>query len=62
MQGYLSIVKQHIKEDYAMIVIDNSDIAKSANQKLEALSKICDGSTNEITQGYLTIEAEVECP
>lgn len=64
MQGYLSLVKQHIKEDYVVIVIDNSDIAKSASQKLKALSEICDGSTDEITQGYLTIEAEVlsECP
>ena len=42
-----------------MIVIDNSDIAKPASRKLEALSEIRDGSTGEITQGYLTIEAAV---
>lgn len=59
MQDYLSLVKQHIKEDYAVIVIDNSDIAKPASKKLEALSEIRDGSTGEITQGYLTIEAAV---
>ena len=59
MQDYLSLVRQHVKEDYAVIVIDNSDIAKPKSRKLEALSKIRDGSTGEITQGYLTIEAAV---
>ena len=59
MQDYLSLIKHHIKEDYAVIVIDNSDIAKPASRKLEALSEIRDGSTGEITQGYLTIEAAV---
>lgn len=59
MQDYLSLVKQHVKDDYAVIVIDNSDIAKPASRKLEALSEIRDGSTGEITQGYLTIEAAV---
>lgn len=52
-------MKQHAKEDYAVIVIDNFDIAKPASKKLEALSKIWDGSTGEVTQGYLTIEAAV---
>ena len=59
MHSYLSLVKRQIKEDYAVIVIDNSDIAKPASRKLEALSEIRDGSTGEITQGYLTIEAAV---
>ena len=59
MHNYLSLVKQHVKEDYAVIVIDNSDIAKPAGRKLEALSEIRDGSTGEITQGYLSIEAAV---
>lgn len=59
MREYLSLVKQHVKEDYAVIVIDNSDIAKPESRKLEALSEIRDGSTGEITQGYLTIEAAV---
>ncbi len=48
-----------MKDDYAVIIIDNSDIAKPASRKLEALSEIRDGSTGEITQGYLTIEAAV---
>ena len=59
MRDYLTLVKQYVKEDYAVIVIDNSDIAKPASRKLEALAEIRDGSTGEITQGYLTIEAAV---
>lgn len=58
-RGYLSLVKQQVKEDYAVIVIDNSDIAKPAGRKFEALSEVRDGSTGEITKGYLTIEAAV---
>lgn len=58
-QNYLSLVKQHVKDDYAVIVIDNSDIAKPASKKLEALTVIRDGSTGEITKGYQTIEAAV---
>ena len=54
---YLSLVKQHVKDDNAIIIIDNSDIARPASRKLEALSDIRDGSTGEITKGYLTIEA-----
>lgn len=57
--NYLTLMKRHVKDDYAVIVIDNSDIAKPASRKLEALSKIRDDSTREITQGYLTIEAAV---
>lgn len=57
MQNYLSLVKQHVKEGYAVIVIDNSGIAKPASRKLETLSEIRIGNTGEITQGYLTIEA-----
>ena len=59
MHNYLALVNQHVKEEHAVIVIDNSDIAKPASRKLEALSEIRDGSTGEITQGYLTIEAAV---
>lgn len=59
MHNYLSLVKQHMKEDYAIIVIDNSNITKPASKMLEALSEIRDGSTGKITQGYLIIEAAV---
>lgn len=57
--NYLSLVKQHVKDNYAVIVIDNSDIAKPASKKLEALADVRDGSTGEITKGYQTIEAAV---
>ena len=57
--NYLALVKKQAKEDYAVIVIDNSDIAKPASKKLEALADIRDGSTGEITKGYQTIEAAV---
>ncbi len=59
MQDYLSLVKQHTPEDCAVIAIDNSVIANPASRKLEALFQIRDGSTGEITQGYLTIEVAV---
>lgn len=59
MHNYLALVKRHVKDDYAVIIIDNSDIAKPVSRKLETLSKIRDGSTDEIIQGYLTIDATV---
>jgi len=59
MDNYLTLVKRHVKDDYAVILIDNSDIAKPASKKLEALCEIKDGSTGEITQGYITIDAAV---
>lgn len=59
LKDYLSLIKQHVKEDYAVLIIDNSDIAKPSSKKLEALSEIRDGSTGEITTGYQTIEAAV---
>ena len=59
MHNYLGLVRQQVKDDYAVIIIDNSDIVKPASTKPEALSEIRDGSTGEITQGYLTIEAAV---
>ena len=51
MHNYLGLVRQQVKDDYAVIIIDNSDIAKPASRKLEALSEIRDGSTGGITQG-----------
>ena len=51
MHNYLGLVRQQVKDDYAVIIIDNSDIVKPASTKLEALSEILDGSTGEITQG-----------
>lgn len=45
LQNYLTMVKRHVKEDYAVIIIDNSDIAKPASRKLKMLSEVRDGST-----------------
>lgn len=59
MNNYLSQVKQHIRDDYSVIIIDNSDISKPYSTKLEALTDIRDGSTGEIVKGYQTIEAAV---
>ena len=47
------------KEDYSVIVIDNSDITKPSSKNMEALSLVHDGSTGEIKNGYQTIEASV---
>jgi len=59
MENYIDIVKQNIKDDYSVIIIDNSDIAKPCSKKLEALANVRDGSTGEIVKGYPTIEAAV---
>lgn len=59
MENYIDIVKQNIKDDYSVIIIDNSDIAKPCSKKLEALADVRDGSTGEIVKGYQTIEAAV---
>ena len=59
IQDYLSLVKQRVKEDYAVAVIDNSDITKSVGRKPEAFSEIHDGTIGGIAQGCLTIEAVV---
>jgi len=52
MHNYLGLVKRQVKDDYAVIIIDNSDIAKPASRKLEALSEIRSGSTYHL---YLQI-------
>ncbi|HBG91227.1 MAG TPA: transposase [Lactobacillus acetotolerans] len=59
MDNYINIVKQNIKDDYSVIIVDNSDIAKPCSKKLEALTDVRDGSTGEIVKGYQTIEAAV---
>jgi len=59
MENYIDVVKQNIKDDYSVIIIDNSDIAKPCSKKLEALANVRDGSTGEIVKGYQTIEAAV---
>ena len=58
MDNYMKLAKSCIKEN-AVLIIDNSDIAKPCSNKLEALSEIRDGSTGEIVSGYQTIDAAV---
>ena len=62
MDNYDNLVKQNITDDYSVIIIDNSDIAKPCSKKLEALTDVRDGSTGEIVRGYQTIEAAVLTP
>ena len=59
MDNYISLVKKHIDEDHAVIVIDNSDITKPCSPMMEAISDVRDGSTGEIKKGYFTVEAAV---
>jgi len=59
MDNYISQVKEQIQNEYTVIIVDNSDIAKPFSKKLEALTDIRDGSTGEIVKGYQTIEAAV---
>lgn len=58
MDNYMKLVKSHIKEN-AVLIIDNSDIAKPYSKQLEALSEVRDGSTGEMVLGYQTIDAAV---
>lgn len=49
--NYIKRIKRVLNER-AIIVIDDSDIAKPCSSKLEGLCKVKDGSTGEITDGY----------
>jgi len=44
-------VKSNFDEN-TVLIIDDSDIAKSSSSKLEGLCKVRDGSTGQITDGY----------
>ena len=59
MENYITEVKKQIKEEQAVIIIDNSDITKPCSPKMEAISDVHDGSTGEIRKGYFTVEAAV---
>ncbi|MHB8065695.1 MAG: transposase [Ruminiclostridium sp.] len=58
MENYMKLAKSYVKEN-AILIIDNSDIAKPCSKQLEALSEVRDGSTGEIVSGYQTIDAAV---
>ena len=59
IENYMKEVKKQIKDDYSVIIIDNSDIAKPYTEKFEAITTIRDGSKGEYVNGYQTIEAAV---
>ena len=59
MDHYISMVNKQVDEDHAVIVIDNSDITKTCNPKMETISDVHDGSTGEIRKGYFTVEIVV---
>ena len=50
-ENYFESVKNNF-DDSTVLIIDDSDIAKSCSKKLEGLCKVHDGSTGEITDGY----------
>jgi len=50
-ENYFEAVKSNF-DDETVLIIDDSDIAKSSSSKLEGLCKVRDGSTGEITDGY----------
>lgn len=57
-EEYLKAIKNRYN-DKSILIIDGSDITKSASTKLEDLCEVRDGSTGEIGIGYHTIGAAV---
>ena len=54
-ENYLKTVQEYI-DNTTIYPIDNSDVAKPYSVAMESLHKIHDGSTGEITNGYMTLE------
>jgi hypothetical protein len=50
-EQYFREVEPHF-DDSTILIIDDSDVAKSCSSKLEGLCKVRDGSTGEIANGY----------
>ena len=50
-ESYYDAVRKHF-DDKTILIIDDSDIAKTCSAKLECLCKVRDGSTGEIVDGY----------
>lgn len=65
MQDYISLVKQHVKDDYAVIIIDNSGIPKPASKKLGGLSctpvRLCEFPDRELVLavGFIGLTASI---
>jgi hypothetical protein len=50
-ENYIKAVQKNF-DDSTVLIVDDSDIAKSCSRKLEGLCKVHDGSTGEIADGY----------
>jgi len=50
-ENYFQEVKKQF-DDSSVLLVDDSDIAKSCSEKLEGLCKVYDGSTGKIADGY----------
>jgi len=50
-EQYFQTVKKHF-DSSTILIIDDSDVSKPCNSKLEGLCRVRDGSTGEITDGY----------
>ncbi len=59
--NYIKIVQKDTN-DKTIFVIDESDVSKPYSVALEALSKVRDGSTGEITKGYHLLEMTALMP
>jgi hypothetical protein len=54
MENYFNSVKNNF-DDKTVIIIDDGDVAKPHSVKLEGICSVRDGSTGEITEGYMTV-------
>jgi len=54
LENYMDKVKGGVS-DKTLLLVDGSDIAKPCSPTMEYISKVYDGSTGEIAEGYLTL-------
>src|SRR5699024_5671230 len=54
LENYGEIVQPYLKEEDNLILVDTSEVVKSAASKMEALGRVRDGTTGTIEDGYWT--------
>ena len=54
LENYMDKVKGGVS-DKTLLLVDGSDIAKPCSPTMECISKVYDGSTGEVAEGYLTL-------
>lgn len=54
LENYEEIVQPYLKEEDNLILVDTSEVVKSAASKMEALGRVRDGTTGTIEDGYWT--------